>query len=147
MRYDRPFANRPFMPETAYREHPELNRPRRDMGDRWAERGYSAVYGEVDDDEIRSNVEQNLMQDGWVDAASIQVEVRDQVVTLSGDVGDYLEARYVWDDAWEAMGVRGVINNLTVRLEEPSGEHHDLFPQEESSSKKGEGGKRKRPRK
>lgn len=147
MRYDRAFADRPFMPETAYRQHPEFGRPRREAGDRWAERGHSTVYGQVDDDEIRSSVEQNLMQDGWVDATSIQVDVEDQVVTLSGEVGDYLEARYVWDDAWEAMGVRGVINNLTVRLEEPSGEHHDLFPQEETPSRKSQGGKGKRPRK
>jgi osmotically-inducible protein OsmY len=43
----------------------------------------------------------------------------DGVVTLSGEVDDFLEARYAWDDAWEAEGVRGVINNLTVRTAEP----------------------------
>jgi hypothetical protein len=55
--------------------------------------------------------------------------VNDNVVTLKGEVDDYLEARYAWDDAWEARGVRGVVNQLTVRLDKPLDEHEEPFPQ------------------
>jgi len=50
-------------------------------------------------------------------------------VTLTGDVGDFMEARYAWDDAWESPGVRGVINNLTVRTDLPHPAHQDVVPQ------------------
>ncbi len=129
--YDRNFAQGTFIPEIAYREHPELNRPQQGIRRPWSGRGHTAERGEVDDDEIRSTVEQSLQQDGWVDAGSIQVQVDDQVVTLTGEVGDYLEARYAWDDAWDTNGVRGVINNLTVRLDDAATRHGDPFPQAE----------------
>jgi hypothetical protein len=136
MGYDRGYARAPFIPESEYREHPEFDRPRRVASGRWSERGYTAIYGDIDDDEIRSTVEQNLHQDGWVTADSIQVSVEDQVVTLTGDVGDYLEARYAWDDAWETMGVRGVINNLTVRLDRSTNRNQEVFAQAETSETK-----------
>lgn len=134
--YDRGYARTPFVPESEYRAHPEFDRPRRVSSGRWSERGYTAIYGDIDDDEIRSTVEQNLQQDGWVSADSIQVSVEDQVVTLTGEVGDYLEARYAWDDAWETMGVRGVINNLTVRLDRSAGRNQELFTQAEAGETK-----------
>lgn len=134
--YDQGYAQRPFIPEQAYREHPELNRSQRHLGGRWPERGNMGYHEEVGDDEIRESVEQNLRQDGWLNAAQIEVEVDDRVVTLRGEVGDYMEARYAWDDAWEAMGVRGVVNQLTVRLDEPSTEQHgDPLPQSEGGKR------------
>jgi osmotically-inducible protein OsmY len=52
------------------------------------------------------------------------------VVTLTGEVDDFLKARYAWDDAWEAEGVRGVVNNLTVRADLPQAPTHgDVVPQ------------------
>jgi hypothetical protein len=146
--YDRNFAQGTFVPEIAYREHPEMNRPQQGIRRPWAGRGYTAGRGEVDDDEIRSTVEQNLQQDGWVDAGSIKVEVDDQVVTLTGEVGDYLEARYAWDDAWDTTGVRGVINNLTVRLDGAASQHGDPFPQSEvDETATAPGGTKRRSRK
>jgi hypothetical protein len=136
MGYDVGYARAPFIPESVYREHPAFDRPRHVGGGRWSERGYTAIYGDIDDDEIRSTVEQNLQQDGWVSADAIQVSVDDQVVTLTGEVGDYLEARYAWDDAWETMGVRGVINNLTVRLDRSAGRHQEVFAQQETGETK-----------
>jgi hypothetical protein len=146
--YDRNFAQGPFVPEIAYREHPEMNRPQQGIRRPWAGRGYTAGRGEVDDDEIRTTVEQSLQQDGWVDAGSIKVEVDDQVVTLTGEVGDYLEARYAWDDAWDTTGVRGVINNLTVRLDEAASKHEDPFRQSEvDETAPASGGTKRRSRK
>lgn len=77
-----------------------------DYQERWA--------AEPDDDEVRERVIQSLRSDGFLDADAIQVEVSDRVVTLRGEVSDYMEARYAWDDAWDAPGVRGVISKITV---------------------------------
>lgn len=56
---------------------------------------------------------------GWeprVDASTIGVSVHDGIVTLLGEVGSYT-ARHVADDAVKRVGgVRGVVNDLTVRL-------------------------------
>ena len=62
------------------------------------------------------------------------------MVTLKGEVDDYLEARYAWDDAWEAAGVRGVLNQLTVRTDEPHDEHErGLHPDHRRKQQKGGG--------
>ena len=66
------------------------------------------------DDEIREAVREYLFKDSFVDPNAVEVEVEDGVVTLRGEVADFMQARYVWDDAWETPGVRGVINHLTV---------------------------------
>ena len=113
--YDQGFAREPFVPEAAYRQHPDLARPRHDAGREWTEPLQHDVGEDLSDEEIRASVRQNLFNDNWVDAERIEVEVSDQVVTLTGEVDDYLEARYAWDDAWVAAGVHGVINQLTVR--------------------------------
>lgn len=80
---------------------------------------------EPDDGEVRTRVARSLREDGFIDADAIQVEVKDRVVTLRGEVKDYMEARYAWDDAWDAPGVRGVISKLKVpgvgRQEAPAG--------------------------
>lgn len=122
--YDAGFARAPFLPETAYQRHPELNRPQRGGGDRWPAQGHDEHHHvRRSDDEIERAVRENLYEDNWVDADRIDVSVEDGVVTLQGEVGDYLEARYAWDDAWEAQGVRGVINQITVRTDLPADEH------------------------
>ena len=118
-----------FIPEEAYRRHPELARqpPRR----QWEE--YQSSFGEeLSDDEILEGVQQRIYDDPWLDVKRIDVAVEDGVVTLTGEVDDFLEARYAWDDAWETDGVRGVVNNLTVRtdLPHPAREiHGDAVPQ------------------
>ena len=78
-----------------------------------------------------------------------KVAVDDQVVTLTGEVGDYLEDRYAWDDAWDTTGVRGVINNLTVRLDDATGKHEEPFPQSEveENATTTSGGTKRRSRK
>lgn len=70
---------------------------------------------EQEDTTLGARVRAALHRDGFLDAEGIQVAVQEAVVTLQGEVGDYMQARYAWDDAWEVPGVRGVISKLTVR--------------------------------
>lgn len=126
--YDRGVARAPFIPQEAYERHPEYNRPQRHTHDRWPS-GAAHPYGDVgmEDDEIQQAVRQSLYQDNWIDADRLDVEVNGGVVTLTGEVDDYLEARYAWDDAWETPGVRGVINNVAVRVDGPPGLHDSVI--------------------
>lgn len=95
--------------------------------DRWPGTGHDLDHplpGEdrLTDEEIREAVLDNLFDDTWIDPDRIDVSVEDGVVTLRGEVSDFMEARYAWDDAWETPGVRGVINHLTVRADLPGPE-------------------------
>ncbi len=121
------YARVPFMPEEAYRRHPEYDQPRQTR--QWE--GYQREYGdeELSDDDVQEIVLQRMRNDAWLDPDRIEVQVEDGVVTLTGEVDDFLEARYAWDDAWEAEGVRGVVNNLTVRTDQPTETHGDVEPQ------------------
>lgn len=124
------YARGPFLPEQAYQRHPELDRePRR--GARW---GYDMddTGWDLDDEDILAAVRRRLYDDVWVDVDRVDVEVEDGVVTLRGEVDDFMEARYAWDDAWETEGVRGVINHLVVRVDQPepaAQQHGDVLPQ------------------
>lgn len=123
------FAREPFLPEEAYRRHPELSE--RPHARRWEEHVHQ-IGDDLSDDEIHEAVIQRMYDDPWLDVRTIDVDVDDGIVTLTGEVGDFLEARYAWDDAWEAEGVRGVVNHLTVRtdLPQPAREvHGDLVIQ------------------
>jgi hypothetical protein len=129
--YGGDFAREPFMPEAAYLRHPEYETPSTYHQGRWEQPGEYVVPRDEPrgDEEIRREVQQRLHQDTWLRADEIDVQVEQGVVTLRGEVGDFLEARYAWDDAWETDGVRGVVNNLTVRPD--GGESHgDMFPQD-----------------
>lgn len=117
----------PFLPEQAYQRHPELGREPRPHAERW---GQDDGAWEMDDEEILDAVRRRLYEDVWVDIDRVDVEVEDGVVTLRGEVDDFMEARYAWDDAWETEGVRGVINHLTVRVDQPAAQPHgDVMPQ------------------
>lgn len=106
---------------------------------------------EPNDDDVRERVIQSLQSDGFLNADAIQVEVSDRVVTLRGEVSDFMEARYAWDDAWDAPGVRGVISKITVpgteRQEAPPGAARKAGsatpPQPKSATKKGQKTKKK----
>lgn len=121
------FSEAPFLPDEAYRRHPELMaQPHH----------YDAAYGapgdggvELDDSDIYQAVCRRLSQDRYLDAEQIHVMVNDGVVTMEGEVSDFMEARYAWDDAWETPGVRGVVNHLSVRTDAASVSHNDEMPQ------------------
>jgi hypothetical protein len=119
--YDTEYAREPFMPEAAYQRHPEYNRPQGGGSGRWPSHGHQ-LGGDWSDEDVEQAVRANMYQDTHVDADRIDVSVNNGVVTLQGEVDDYLEARYAWDDAWEVEGVRGVINQLTVRTDLPAAE-------------------------
>lgn len=118
--YDRGYAREPFVPESYYREQPGggFARGRMHDGDAmWDRRPDFDGFAEPDDDDLAHAVRASLFQDTWLDAERIEVEVEDGIVRLTGEVDDFLEARYAWDDAWETDGVRGVINQITVRTD------------------------------
>jgi len=103
--------------------------------DRWPDTGHDLDHplpgeAEMSDAEIRQAVLENLFDDTWIDPQRIDVSVDDGVVTLRGEVADFMEARYAWDDAWETAGVRGVVNHLTVRSDLPGPEM--MMPQTSS---------------
>jgi hypothetical protein len=125
--YGGDFATEPFVPEEAYRRHPEYRRP---AGRAWSRWDFEGDYEDLDDRQVARNVQRRLYEDVWLDVDRIRVEVDDGVVTLTGEVDDFLEARYAWDDAWESPGVRGVVNNLTVRTDVPRPDAQgDVVPQ------------------
>lgn len=66
------------------------------------------------DKEIKSEIQDNLSWDQWVDATKIHVEVTNAVVTLTGTVGSFVEKRSAGDDAADVLGVADVKNNLKL---------------------------------
>lgn len=91
--------------------------------DRWPGDEHEATpRRDMSDDAIHNSVRENLFQDSYIDPNKVEVSVDDGVVTLTGQVGDFMQARYAWDDAWDSPGVKGVINNLTVMAGEPKEE-------------------------
>jgi osmotically-inducible protein OsmY len=71
------------------------------------------------DEDIRHDVEAELKWDPDIDATDVAVAVKDGVVTLTGFVRSYTQK---WDAervAKRVIGVRGVANDIEVRL--PSG--------------------------
>jgi osmotically-inducible protein OsmY len=115
------------MPEEAYRRHPEYRQERQPR--EWEAHQHEYGAEELSDDEVRDAVYRRMLADAWVDPERIDVQVEDGVVTLTGEVDDFMEARYAWDDAWETDGVRGVVNNLTVRADQPHDTHGDVVVQ------------------
>ena len=65
--------------------------------------------------EIKDDIRNRLVWDSWVDADRFNVDVKNGVVTLTGDVDSIVEKRAAGDDAWDTPGVLDVINNLKVR--------------------------------
>jgi hypothetical protein len=117
-----------------YRRHPELDRAPAQRGDRWGYEMDDTGY-DLSDEQILDSVRRRLFEDVWLDVDRIDVEVEDGVVTLRGEVDDFLEVRYAWDDAWETEGVRGVVTQLTVRTDQPQSDTHgDLMPQTTSGT-------------
>lgn len=74
------------------------------------------------DDRIREDVSEILMHDDDLDASDIEVEVRDGVVTLSGEVENRFEKRLAEDCAEMAPGVLDVNNRLLMRTTGTSGD-------------------------
>lgn len=73
------------------------------------------LYPEEDsDDQIVDACETVLEKDPFVDSTEVLVRVRDGVVTLIGSVCSEGEREIAESDCWYVLGVRDVINKLTV---------------------------------
>ncbi len=68
------------------------------------------------DEEIKTDVVEELRWDTRVDASKVQVTVDGGVVTLSGTVPTYGARIAAATDTWSVLGVVRVDNNLTVEL-------------------------------
>jgi osmotically-inducible protein OsmY len=67
------------------------------------------------DDELRRDVEQELEWEPSVDERRIGVSVIEGIVTLTGEVGSYVEKWKAERTAERVAGVRGIANDLVVR--------------------------------
>jgi hypothetical protein len=68
-----------------------------------------------EDGDVRSDVQDALFYDTWVDAERVSVVVSDGRVTLRGELANDQEIRYACDDAWSVAGVREVVSEMTAR--------------------------------
>lgn len=76
---------------------------------------------DVDDKTLKKRIESRLAWNSWIDANSIDVNVDNGKVDLSGSVDSAYEQRLAWQNAW-IPGVRQVfINDLKVRRQPESG--------------------------
>ena len=66
------------------------------------------------DERVKSDVEDMLTEDSWLDASDIQVSVQSGVVTLTGTVDSREAKRRAEDLADQVSGVRDVLNNLRI---------------------------------
>lgn len=67
------------------------------------------------DDRIRDDLQDNLMNDSYIDASNMEVSVDNGTVTLSGSVDSKYAKRRAEDMAEVISGVHEVKNNLTVK--------------------------------
>jgi osmotically-inducible protein OsmY len=68
------------------------------------------------DIEIKHDVELELKLDHDIDSTDIAVAVKDGVVTLTGFIKSYIDKSLAEIDAKRVAGVRGVANDIEVRL-------------------------------
>ena len=83
----------------------------------------------VDDEQIRIEIQQGLLEDERIDAESIRVQSHEGVVILAGAVGSTDEARRALSLAGRVPGVQQVVNRLrVVASEAQSPPHERLLP-------------------
>jgi osmotically-inducible protein OsmY len=88
-------------------------------------RGVKAIADEIEvryatdkmttDDEIAKRAADTLGWDTMVPSRSIQVMVRDGVVTLSGKVDWFFQKKVAEEDVRKLFGIRAIINNIEIR--------------------------------
>jgi osmotically-inducible protein OsmY len=67
------------------------------------------------DEDIKTDIVEQLRWDGRVDASDITVEVNDGEVTLGGRVSAYAAHKAAIEDAWEVSGVTDVRVQIAIR--------------------------------
>jgi osmotically-inducible protein OsmY len=73
------------------------------------------------DQELRTNITDELTYDPSIDTAHVGVAATDGMVTLSGEVGSLPERREATRAAMRVLGVRGVTDHMVVRDQGASG--------------------------
>ena len=73
-----------------------------------------SVKPKVSTSAVKSDIEAALKRRARLDAKQITVEVSGSEVTLSGSVQDWAERALATHSAWNAPGVRNVVDHLTV---------------------------------
>jgi osmotically-inducible protein OsmY len=68
------------------------------------------------DEDVKRDVENELKWDSDIDSSYLGVAVKDGVVTLSGFVRSFRQKRKAEEDATRVDGVKGVANDVEVRL-------------------------------
>ena len=68
------------------------------------------------DEDVKRDVENELKWDSDIDSSYLGVAVKDGVVTLSGFVRSFRQKRKAEEDATRVDGVKGVANDVQVRL-------------------------------
>jgi osmotically-inducible protein OsmY len=68
------------------------------------------------DDDIKRDVENELKWDPDIDSSDIGIAVKDGAVTLSGFVRSFRQRRKAEEDATRVRGVKGVANDVEVRV-------------------------------
>ncbi|MFP5319813.1 MAG: BON domain-containing protein [Acidimicrobiia bacterium] len=76
---------------------------------------YDVEPGEPTDRDIKSMVVDQLRENPCTRDDDITVDVKRDVVILTGEVSTSLAKRAAGDDAWDTPGVVDVSNQLTVR--------------------------------
>src|SRR5690242_4261082 len=98
-------------------ESPERRRRTRGAGEPEVSRARCRAPATMrPDDEIRHDVERELASDPSIDERRIAVAVLDGIVTLTGEVGSLWERWNAQRVVERVKGVRGVANELDVRL-------------------------------
>lgn len=86
------------------------------------------------DIEIRTQVEEAILRDPYINALGIEVVVEDGVVTLTGEVESYFDKYQADEVASTVNGVEEIVNNIEVDYEElvyePSFEDWDVIEDE-----------------
>lgn len=88
---------------------------RREMDRREDHRGKGVKGYQRSDDKIKSDLEDELYHDSYIDASDMTVSVTNAVVTLAGSVDSKWTKRRAEDLAESVTGVKDVTNNLTIR--------------------------------
>lgn len=114
--HGRPEAERPLGPQQ-FREEHSWRRPSSWYGDKSARgpfRGVGPKGYARSDERVREHVCDALMDDPHLNAADIEVDVKEGEVTLSGTVDSREAKRHAEDLAEQATGVKDVHNQLRI---------------------------------
>ena len=99
---------------TGYEKAPDRSTQQGDMGTGVGTEGSTGTQELVSDAELTKKVEKALKKEAQLEKLDIEVEVKNGVVTLSGDAKDVRFQGRAAKVASSVKGVKSVQNNLTI---------------------------------